>query len=253
MRCCFVWRHTNSLDILSIATIPVAQTTHADGLVAMPHIQVIQQEMRSNSPLQSFLDADATQLLGGSDIIEEGNDYLHDGFFESHFDSTPSQPSAARRAWNVALKRYQSSRMHSSPSTHFRRSLGSAHALLTRIPLSFRYPHPDTNDTTKSQQIQPRVPSKLLQYGTNRFSLFVARWPERDKVKGQPPQKESSQTQTASQSSQNHPAVTLTSATAPAPGTSTTMSSAGTTQSQPILFRAHIVLFLCCVVPVPIN
>ncbi|KAG1854340.1 hypothetical protein C8R48DRAFT_776729 [Suillus tomentosus] len=252
MRCCFVRRHTNSSDISSIATIPVAQTTHADGLVATPRIQVIQQETRSNSPLQSFLDADATQPLGGSDIVEEGNDYLHDGFFESHFDSMPSQPSAARRAWNVALKRYQSSRMHGSPSTHFRRSLGSARALLTRIPLPFRYPRPGTNDTAESQQIQPPRTVEVAAV-RDKQALFVARRPERDKAKGQPPQKGSSQTQTASQSSQNQPAVTSTSATTPAPGTSTTTSSAGTAQSRPIPFRARIVLFLCCVVPAPFN
>jgi len=188
---------------------------------------------------------------------------------QSHLDSTPSRPSAARRIWNVVLKQCQSSRMHGSLSTSFRPSFGSARALLTRIPLSFRRPHPDTNDTTESQQTQPprtvevaAVRDKqVCQSSEDTFpsspfsfqSLFVARRPERDKAKRLPPQKVSSQTQTLSQSSQNQPAVTSTSATAPIPGTSTTTSSAETAQSRPIPFWARVVLFLCCVVPAPIS
>ncbi|KAG2130003.1 hypothetical protein BD769DRAFT_1387010 [Suillus cothurnatus] len=90
-------KHTDSSDISSIAITPVAQTTCADGLTATPHIQVTQQETRSNSPSQSFLEADATQPFGSSDIVEEGYDYLPDSFFQSLFVARRPERDKAKR------------------------------------------------------------------------------------------------------------------------------------------------------------
>jgi hypothetical protein len=226
MCCCFVWRHTNSSDILSRQMGLLQHPTyksHSKKCDPTRHRNLSLRWAFKLELIVSFFSwipqADATQLFGSSDIVEEGYDYLPDSFFQvcpcfvaqtalelmscthslqSHLDSMPSQPSTARRVWNVILKQYQSSRMHGSLSTSFHPSFGSACVLLTHISLSFQHPHPNTNDTTKSQQTQHLCTVEVAAvrdkqvcqsledtFPSSPFSfqsLFIARWPERDKT-----------------------------------------------------------------------